>query len=453
MVIYETEPRTTQLSLSFLTVGVWGLGKMGLPLAAIFAENGATVLGVDIDPELVQTVNAGESPIENEPHLPELIAEHGGNKLTATTDGAEAASKVDVAIVLVPTVIDEDHEPILDPVIDSARDIAAGLDAGNLVILESTVPPGTTGGVFRDHLESSGLRAGEQFGLAFCPERTSSGRVIRDLTESYPKIVGGIDTASTEAAAAFYEQFNEPGVVSMDSTVAAEAVKVFEGVYRDVNIALANELAKACEQWGVDAHTIFDAANTQPYCDIHDPGAGVGGHCIPVYPHFVINQASDTPLLETARNVNTSMPEHTVAHLFGKMEEHDIPVSESSVLVLGLTYRPGVRELRYAPAVDIVTHLRERGVDIYAHDPLVDPEQIAQLGATPVTRPTETEGLNGVVLVTGHEAYADLDTDALASTMETPVFIDGQAFFDPEQLSEFDQVAIGRLPQSESSDV
>lgn len=444
MDVYDTDVVGEDPSLSDLTVGVWGLGKMGLPLAGVFAEHGATVYGVDIDPDIVEQINSGDSPIENEPGVSELVAEHGGSTLRATTNGAEAASKIDVAIVLVPTVLDDKHDPILEPVIESAKDIAEGLDTGNLVILESTAPPRTTDGVFRETLETSGLVAGEDFGLAFCPERTSSGRVVQDLTESYPKIVGGIDRASGEAAAALYEQFNEPGVIRMESTGAAEAVKVFEGVYRDVNIALANELAKVCETWGLDAHGIFDAANTQPYCNIHDPGIGVGGHCIPVYPHFVTNQVSETPLLETAREVNTSMPAYAVERLETKLEKYGIELSDASVLVLGLTYRPGVEEIRYAPAIDVIQLLRDLGAEVYAHDPLVDSETIAEFGATSVSDPTDAQGVDGVILATGHDQYGDLDLEALYETLDTPIFVDGRAFFDSEQLSSFDYMTIGK---------
>ena len=419
---------------------------MGLPLAAVLADHGAAVIGVDIDPEIVSAIENGESPVANEPGLSELVATYGGGRLSATTDGEGAVSKADVHILLVPTVVDDDHEPILDPVLSAAKSIEAGISTGDLVILESTVPPGTTNELLVPALtpDNRELAPGTDFGVAFCPERTSSGRVIKDLTESYPKIVGGIDAASTKAAAAFYREFNEPGVIEMRSTTEAEAVKVFEGVYRDVNIALANELAKACEQWGIDAHSVFDAANTQPYCNIHQPGVGVGGHCIPVYPHFVTNQYDETPLIETARAVNMSMPAHTIDRLSDKLETNGIDLADASVLVLGLTYRPGVEELRYAPALDVIDLLLDAGADVSAHDPLLDPDTIAELGAMPVSEPTAAEGVNGIILATGHEAYADLDIAALREVVDTPVFIDGRTFFDSERLSSFDYTAIGK---------
>lgn len=445
MTVY-TDSVGSSFSLDDVTVSVFGLGKMGLPLAAVLADRGATVNGVDIDPEIVSAVENGQTPVSNEPGLSELVATYGGGRLSATTDGEAAVSASDIHILLVPTVIDDDHEPILDPVLSAAESIRAGVSAGDLVVLESTVPPGTTDELLVPAVtpDDRELVPGSEFGVAFCPERTSSGRVIEDLTESYPKIVGGIDAASTTAAATFYRQFNEPGVIEMRSATEAEAVKVFEGVYRDVNIALANELAKACEQWGIDAHSVFDAANTQPYCNIHQPGVGVGGHCIPVYPHFVTNQHAETALIETARAVNTSMPAHTVDRLSDKLAAHSVELAEASVLVLGLTYRPGVDELRYAPALDVIDLLLDAGVDVSAHDPLLDPETITEFGAMPASEPTAADGIDGIILATGHDEYATLDIAALRDAVETPVFVDGRAFFDAERLSSFDYTAIGK---------
>ena len=431
------------LDIESVTVAVYGLGKMGLPLAAVLADAGATVRGVDIDPDVVTAVNAGETPVTNEPGLPELIESHAGGRLKATTDGVAAAEAADVMIILVPTIVDDDNEPILDPIVDVGESISAGASDGDLVILESTVPPGTTEEVLVDAVESDGFTAGEDFGVAYCPERTYAGNVIRDLTESYPKIVGGIDGASTASAAALYRVFNEPGVIEVGSTKGAEAVKVFEGVFRDVNIALANELAKVCEQWILDSESVFRAANTQPFCNIHTPGIGVGGHCIPVYPHFVTQQADDTPLIETAREVNDSMPDHALTILQSLLGGQDRTLPDSRVLVLGVTYRPGVHETRYAPAVDAIGGLLERGATVYAHDPLLDDDELESFGAIPVDSPLDVTDLDGVVLATGHKDYEAIDLSALFDSMRTPVFVDGRRFFDAEEMSAFTYATIG----------
>ena len=429
-------------TLDGTTIAVYGLGKMGLPLAAVLADHGAHTIGVDIDEAVVETVNEGQCPVENEPGLSGLVTEQVNRNLSATTDGAGAAAAADAMIALVPTILDEEGNPDLGPLMAVAADVREGLEPGNLVITESTLPPGTTVGKFADAAAPERLEPGIDFGIAHCPERTASGRVLEDLTESYPKIVGGLTAAGTAAAAGLYETFNEPGVSPVESPTAAEAVKVFEGVYRDANIALANELARACEQWGISASDTFEAANGQPYCHLHTPGCGVGGHCIPVYPHFVAGRA-DTPLVETARGINEKMPAHTVALLEALLADAGRGLSGATVLVLGVTYRAGVRETRYAPAIDMFEILREVGADVFAHDPLLSPEAIRELGARPVDSPTAVEDFDGLVLVTGHEEYGDLDLDGLAERMRTPVLVDGRNFFDPRDVASFAYAAIG----------
>jgi UDP-N-acetyl-D-mannosaminuronic acid dehydrogenase len=423
------------------TVAVYGLGKMGLPLAAVMADAGYEVIGVDIDEAITAAVNRGESPID-EPGIGELVNQHSGSGLKATTDGQSAAERSDVMVILVPTVLDDHDNPDLEPVLSVADDIRQGLSSGNLVILESTVPPKTTEGELVAALESDGLEAGTDFGLAHCPERTYAGRVIEDLTESYPKIVGGIDKDSTAAAAALYQRFNEQGVIELGSATAAEAVKVFEGIYRDTNIALANELAKVCEGWGLDANEVFDAANSQPFSDIHTPGIGVGGHCIPVYPHFVIDGPVDTPLIEESRAINDSMPGHAVGLLKEKLSGHGRSIANSNVLVLGLTYRAGVDELRYAPALDVIEQLHQEGASVYAHDPLVDDDTISKAGATP-RQATDANDLDGIILATAHDQYTELDIDTIGASMRTPVFIDGRAAFSREDMGPFTYAQIG----------
>jgi UDP-N-acetyl-D-mannosaminuronic acid dehydrogenase len=422
-------------SLDGVAIAVWGLGKLGLPLAAVLADHGASVTGVDIDASVVERVNAGRSPISGEPGLASLVQQHAGGGLRATSDGTAAARDAGVHIILVPTILDEESQPELSALEAAVGDIATGVSAGDLVILESTVPVGTTRAVVCAALQDVGLAIGTDVGVAFCPERTSSGRVIEDLTASYPKIVGGVSPASAAAARALYGCFNAPGVIVMESLETAEAVKLFEGVYRDVNIALANELARVSDSWGIDADAAFRAANTQPYCDLHTPGIGVGGHCIPVYPWFVMATADETPLVRTARSVNSGMPHHVLRLLERRLAAHEVPLAGSQILVLGLTYRPGVDELRYAPALDLIDALVAAGARVIAHDPITDLAAIDRDAVDTVSAPTDAVGVDAAVLATGHRAYRDLDLGALRGLMRTPVMIDGRRFFDPEEAT------------------
>ena len=267
------------------TVAVVGAGKMGLPLAAQFASHGWRVIAVDVNPAVVDAINAGRSHVGEEPGLAELVARvHAEGRLRATLDAAEAARAADVVVLIVPVMLDADHQPdyrYMDPAVAS---IAPGVHAGSTVIFETTLPIGDTRRRFAPALErASGLVADRDFFVAFSPERLFSGAVLANLA-AYPKLVGGIGAASTDRAARFYASVLDAEVVAMSSSEAAEFSKLADTTYRDVNIALANEFARAADAHGIDVTEVIAAANSQPYSHIHQPGIGVGGHCIPVYP-------------------------------------------------------------------------------------------------------------------------------------------------------------------------
>ena len=387
----------------------FGLGKLGLPLAVAIARAGARVVGVDVNQELVEIVNRGENPLPGEPGLEELIpvlVERG--RLSATTDWREAVREGDVYIVAVPVTVEEDMRPRLSILLDVVEKIAVGLERGDIVSIETTLPLGTTRRVARLLEERSGLKHGVDFGVVHAPERTSSGRMLMDITESYPKVLGSDSEAALEAAAGFYSAINRKGVVKVSTSVAAEAVKVFEGVYRYVNIALANELALYAEQAGFDVWEVISAANTQPYCHLHRPGAGVGGHCIPVYPRFIMYDALrrgfEARVLEASRRVNDSMPRHAVYLLMRALNELGKPVKGSRILVVGLTYRPHVREYFMSPAIPIVQELKEMGAVLYAYEPVALEEDYGRIG---VAR-WSGESIDAVLIVSGYREFADM---------------------------------------------
>ena len=404
-------------------VAVYGLGKMGLPLAAVYAETTGNVVGVDIDESVVERVNRGECTVENEPRLPYMVSEAvETGALRATADPEAAAEDASVHVVIVPTTLTDEDEPDLATLRAAIESIGSGLSRGDLVVVESTVPPGTCRDVVRPILEAeSGLSLGE-FGLAFCPERTASGRAIQDIRAAYPKVVGGIDDESTRVAELVYGEITENRVIPVSDVTTAECVKVFEGVYRDVNIALANELATFADELDVDVVEAIEVANTQPFCDIHQPGAGVGGHCIPYYPYFLISElATGTPLLETARSVNESMPTFTAEKVLEGLRASGVDPTDSTVAVLGVAYRPGVEETRASPAFPIVDRLTEAGASVVAVDPVID-----DLGALGL-RSTTVEGihdrdLDAAVLVTAHDEFDRIDWSALGAL----VVVDGR---------------------------
>lgn len=413
---------------SFRTA-VYGLGKMGLPLAAVYADVSGNVVGADVDETVVETINSGACHVKREPGLDELVAETvADGALEAVSDPSVAANEADVHVVIVPTPITDEKEPdlsILDAVVD---DVASGLSPSDMVIIECTVPPRTTAERVRPALvAASGLDPGE-FGLAFCPERTASGRAIEDITGSYPKVVGGVDEASTSVATAIYDELTDNDVIPVADATTAEAVKIFEGLYRDVNIGLANELAALADEFGIDVTEALEVANTAPYVDLHRPGPGVGGHCIPYYPYFVIDRFDgETRLLETARTVNDEMPAFTVDKLESELGVDGTTLDGAGVLVLGLTYRANVEETRKSPGIEVVELLDARGANVHTVDPMLDAEALDELPITPLAVDAVTDhAYEGVVVTTHHDEFDDIEWADVERPAGQLVVVDGR---------------------------
>ena len=362
------------------SVALVGAGKMGLPLAAQFAGHGWQVTAVDVNPAVVAAINAGRAHFAEEPGLVEAVAEvHAAGRLTATIDGTAAARAVDVVVVIVPVMLNDRQQPDYRYMDAAVAAIGPGLHAGSLVIFETTLPVGDTRTRFMPALEAaSGLKAEESLFVAFSPERLLSGHVFANLA-TYPKLVGGIGPASTARAAAFYASTLDAEVVAMSNAEAAEFAKLAETTYRDVNIALANEFANYAERAGVDILEVIEAANSQPYSHLHQPGIGVGGHCIPVYPHFLLSRAPELSLVAAARKANDGQVGRALALLDGALGG----LWDVEVLVLGLTYRHGVKELAYSRAIPLIDGLKERGARVRAFDPLLDHAEVEALGALP----------------------------------------------------------------------
>jgi nucleotide sugar dehydrogenase len=390
------------------TVAVVGMGKIGLPLAAQYAEGGWHVIGVDVLPQVVATLNEGRVHFAEEPGLAERIAAaHVEGRFEATLSHAEAAARADVVVMIVPLMLSDEQLPdyrMIDPATDA---VAAGLRPGTLVIFETTLPVGDTRRRFGPALErGSGLAVGDGeagFLLAFSPERVYSGRIFHDLA-TYPKLVGGVDAASTDRALAFYRSVLPAPVWDLTTAEAAEFAKLAETTYRDVNIALANEFARYAERVGVDVLEVIRGANSQPFSHIHQPGIGVGGHCIPVYPHFLISRAPELQIPELARRVNDGQVGVAIAELqreLGSLE--GVPV-----LVMGLTYREGVKELAYTRSMPLIERLRFHGAEVSAYDPLLSEAEVARLGVTPWAWGTPSSA-RALVLQTADPRFRELD--------------------------------------------
>ncbi|HLX57544.1 MAG TPA: nucleotide sugar dehydrogenase [Ktedonobacteraceae bacterium] len=438
------------LSSLYPTVAVIGLGKIGLPLAVQYAEHGRRVIGCDIDSRVVETINAGVSHVE-EPGLASKVARLvDGGLLSATVDTTDAVRRAEVVVVIVPVVIDDKHEVSFKGIDAATRVIGAGLQPGTLVIYETTLPVGTTSGRLRAILErESQLQAGRDFLLAYSPERVASGQIFNDL-HNYPKVVGGIDKLSAEAAATFYGSVLEAEVITMASTDEAEFVKLIETTYRDVNIALANEYACFADVRGLDVAAAIAAANTQPYSHIHMPGVGVGGHCIPVYPYFLlagVEQCSPhllppegpsmLTLPRSARGINDAMAEYAVRRIESIVGQ----LAGRSALILGAAYRGDVRESAFTSARLLQDALLARGATVYIHDPLFSERELQELGYTSLIAESEDE-ICAILLQAGHQAYQEFDFSRFGCCQ---VVLDGRRVLRREQIEALGMryVAIG----------
>ena len=365
-----------------MKVAVVGLGKAGLPLAAVIADSGFEVIGIDLDEKKCKMVNSGENPIPEEPGLDELIKKYGGKRLRATTD-YKYAEDCKAYIVIVPLYLDDNNNPDFGALESAFRNVGKLLKNGDIVVLETTVPPFTTEKIVRGWLEEeSGLKLGE-FYLAYSPERIMTGYSISRLRE-FPKIIGGVDEESGKKAYELYKKFI-PNLHLISNARSAEFIKIIEGCYRDVNVALANELFKIAEEIRVDFFEAREKANHE-YCHIHLPSTGVGGHCIPVYPWFLIKEMekkekfSYAKLLRTARETNDEMVNYWAERIVLECLKVNKPLSEVKICIKGITFRKGVKELYRSRNLALAKLLAEKGLDVGVWDELFTPEEVEELG-------------------------------------------------------------------------
>jgi nucleotide sugar dehydrogenase len=386
-------------------VAVVGLGKVGLPLAVQYAARGLDVAGCDVDAAKVDRINAGECPVDGEEGLAEgLRAALEAKRVSATHDTTAAVAESDAVVLIVPVGLTAANEPDFTHLDAALAAVAAGLRPETLVLVECTVPVGTT----RHRVAPALAKRNGSVLLAASPERVQSGHIFRDL-RTYPKIIGPLDDASWQHAEAFYAAALEaPCLIRVRDPESAEFIKLAEGVYRDVNIALASELARYADALGIDVTEAIDAANSQPYAHLHQPGVGVGGHCLPVYPHFLPKDAG-LSLPAAARAVNDSMAGYAVERLEGAIGS----LQGATVLILGLAYRANVKETANSSALLLVEALRSGGARPLVHDPLYSPDEVRALGLEPCeTFPPP--GVDAVIVQALHGAYGAIDWHAFA---------------------------------------
>jgi UDP-N-acetyl-D-glucosamine dehydrogenase len=396
---------TTGVPLSRFVV--IGLGYVGLPLALEASRAGLEVVGLDLSREVVEGLNAGRSHVDDLSDAD--VAGMRAAGFTATSDASVLAG-ADVAVVCVPTPLSADGGPDLGAVRGAVRDIAAHVHPGMLVVLESTTYPGTTEEVVQPLLEAGGLKAGVDFHLAFSPERIDPGNATYGLKNT-PKVVGGVNAESTEAAAAFYSQFVDT-VVRARGTREAETAKLLENTYRHINIALVNEMAQFCHELDIDLWDVIRCASTKPFgFQAFYPGPGVGGHCIPIDPNYLSHQIKvklgyPFRFVELAQEINNSMPTYVVRRVQDALNTDGKAVRGSRVLLLGVTYKPNIADQRESPTKPLANQLLALGADVAYHDPFVSSWHLGEQTLTTVTDlAAELESCDIAVLLQNHSSY------------------------------------------------
>ena len=420
------------------TVGVIGLGYVGLPTAIGFLDAGFEVWGVDISERTVATVREGRNPT-GDPDVDDLVPAPGTPRWHVTTSTAEAVPHCDVVLVTVPTPVTDDLQPDLSYVASAGRAVFEALPGATntMVVLESTVYPGVTAETWLPLLDELGLRQGVDVTIAYCPERFNPGDPAHGV-RSVARVIGCADPEVGEALVGLYAQLTSEDVRYVGRLEVAEAAKVIENVQRDLNIALVNELARIFPALGVDVEDVLSAAATKWNFHRYTPGVGVGGHCIPVDPYYMIQRASNVGvpanLITAARAVNRSMPVHVAGVIRDLLYEAEVPAKDARVLLMGWSYKAEVGDPRETPAEPLAGALLEKGVQVGAWDPHLD-EPLMD-GVTVHASLDEAEGYDIVVLVTAHKACLEANWEALQSRMRTPMLYDGRRMLDLDALAE-----------------
>ena len=434
-----------------LTIGIVGLGRIGLPSATAFAQAGLQVLASDIDPQVVESVNSGSSKFVDEPGLNEALAEVvAKGKLVATTSTAAVANNSDMIIICVPTPIDDTKSPDYTYIVSAAEEVGASIRAGSIVVVESTVGPGTVEGLVKEVLETtSGMKAEVEFGLAACPERSDPGSIMKNFG-TVPRLVGAESERTGATVAAIYESAFGVKVVRLSNPKTANAVKLTENLFRDVNIALANEFALLFERLGIDSLETINACASKYNFVPHYPGGGVGGPCLPSNSYYLITEglrAGNIPyIVRLAREINDRMPEHVVELVGEAMNEVGKTIRGSKVAVLGVAYKPNIKDTQLTPVARVCQRLVQMGGIIEVYDPMFAGEKALGYDVKGSLREAVT-GADCIVIGTAHREFKDIDLKELASLVNGPAaLVDSRNVVEPVAAAEagFSYKGVGR---------
>ena len=408
-------------------VAIIGLGYVGLPLALLTNKRGYKVIGIDIDKELIKKINNGISPILNKKNEKALHE----TKITASND-YDLTKKANIIIVCVPTPVNDSKQPDFKPLIESCKEIGKRLNKGQLIILESTVNPGAIKEIVVPVLEKySGLTVNKDFHVSHCPERIDPGSSKWDV-ENIPRVIGSLDKAGLTQTKIFYKSILNAPLKTMDTIEEAEAVKIFENSFRDVNIAFVNEFAISFSKFGINILNVIEGASTKPFAFLpHYPGCGVGGHCVPVDPYYMIDYAKrngfNHALLALARKINNNMPKYTVEITVDALKKSKIQIQKATVAVLGLAYKKGVVDTRESPSYIIIDLLKKRGLKVKIYDSKVSMKSSSK------TLLDAMRGVSAVIIATDHDEFRTLKPKYFLSN-GIKIIIDGRNCLNKEEF-------------------
>jgi len=442
-----------------LTIGIVGLGRIGLPSATAFAQAGLQVLAADIDPNVVESVNAGRSRFSDEPGLNEALAEVvAKGKLIATTSTASVANQSDLIIICVPTPIDDAKSPDYSYIVSAAQEVGVSLRAGSIVVIESTVGPGTVEGLVKEVLETaSGMTSEVDFGLAACPERSDPGSIMKNL-RTVPRLMGAESERTGAIVAAIYESAFGVRVVRLSNPKTANAVKLTENLFRDVNIALANEFALLFERLGIDSLETINACASKYNFVPHYPGGGVGGPCLPSNSYYLITEgmrAGNIPyIVRLAREINDRMPEHVVELVGEAMNEVGKTIRGSKIAILGVAYKPNIKDTQLTPVARVCEKLIQMGGILEVYDPMFAGEKALGFDVKNSLEEAVADA-DCIVIGTAHKEFKDIDMKALASLVSGPAaLVDSRNVVEPVAAAEagFSYRGVGRPSWSPKSE-
>ena len=423
-----------------LTIGVIGLGYVGLPTALGFLDAGFRVRAVDVNEQVVSNLKAGENP-GDDPQHDDLIPDAQSENWQVSTSYPDVVSDCDVVLVTVPTPVNSDLTPDLRFVRDAGASVFENLVKGTrtVVVLESTVYPGVTRELWGGKLTEMNLVEGVDVELAYCPERFVPGDAEHGVRQ-VPRVVGANNDDVGEGLAELYNTLTSGGVTYVGAMEVAEAAKVVENVQRDLNIALVNELSRIFPNMGIDVEDVLSAAATKWNFHRYHPGIGVGGHCIPVDPYYLIQRAAESgapaELISAARAVNKSMPANVASDIRKIIAAHGVVQHDARILLLGWSYKPGIADARETPAEPLAQALCTSGISVEVWDPYVESEELPANLVTPIASPFDSEGFDMAVVVTAHDEVCNLDWAALAEVARHPLLYDGRRALDVDAVAQ-----------------